>query len=158
MIVDGVMAIWMTAVPAEESPASRPSTTPMLWTSIPQIFGRGRPSGDTRLDKCIDRQFGEYSTRNKVLEEHLMAMLPLAIRTDEPLMLLGPTGCSKTHLSYLIHEGWSDYTRRPLEKGFHQCNCAAISDSLLQSELFGHRKGAFTGATHDRVRLDQRQV
>src|SRR5690606_33180331 len=62
-------------------------------------------------------------------------------KSDAPVMLLGESGTGKEKFARMIHQQ-SD--RR--EKAFICINCAAIPSDLLESELFGHEKGSFTGA------------
>lgn len=67
---------------------------------------------------------------------------------SRPLHLIGPTGVGKTKLAQLIHEFLFG-----TKKNFVSLNCSEISESLIESELFGHKKGAFTGAIADKKGL-----
>ncbi len=62
--------------------------------------------------------------------------------TDSTVLIMGETGTGKELVAHAVYEG-STRKNRPLIK----VNCAALSASLIESELFGHEKGAFTGAT-----------
>jgi two-component system response regulator GlrR len=70
--------------------------------------------------------------------------------TEASLMVLGPTGAGKELMAQTIHD-WS----RRASKPFVAINCGAIPEQLLESELFGHMKGSFTGATRDHAGLFQ---
>jgi DNA-binding NtrC family response regulator len=67
-----------------------------------------------------------------------------AAKSDISVLILGPTGSGKELVAGMIHE----LSRRGTEK-FQAVNCAALPDTLFESEIFGYEKGAFTGA-HDR--------
>ncbi|WP_437276032.1 sigma 54-interacting transcriptional regulator [Sorangium sp. So ce375] len=67
---------------------------------------------------------------------------------DSTILLTGESGAGKERVARLIH-GASARAAGP----FVAINCAAITETLLESELFGHARGSFTGATHDRAGL-----
>ena len=67
-----------------------------------------------------------------------------AAKSDISVLILGPTGSGKEVVARMIHE----LSRRSMNK-FQAVNCAALPDTLFESEIFGYEKGAFTGA-HDR--------
>ncbi|HTV24760.1 MAG TPA: sigma 54-interacting transcriptional regulator, partial [Polyangiaceae bacterium] len=71
----------------------------------------------------------------------VMEQIELVARSDTPVLILGETGAGKEAMAETVHQ------RSPRRAGpFLLLNCAALSETLLESELFGHEKGAFTGA------------
>jgi formate hydrogenlyase transcriptional activator len=84
---------------------------------------------------------GESSMLKSVLDE-----VNLVAPTDATVLILGETGTGKELIARAIHER-SNRASRP----FIRVNCAAIPPSLIASELFGHEKGAFTGALQRRL-------
>jgi len=65
--------------------------------------------------------------------------------TSVPVLITGDSGTGKELISYLVH-----HKSKRAHGPYIKVNCAALSDSLLESELFGHEKGAFTGAYYQR--------
>ncbi len=76
----------------------------------------------------------------------MLAMTKKVARTDSTVLIQGETGVGKELVARLIHR-WSP--RR--EHAFVPINCSALSEGIIESELFGHEKGAFTGAGEQRV-------
>lgn len=71
----------------------------------------------------------------------LMELVSLAARQDRPLLLIGERGTGKELIGLRLH-----FLSQRWQGPFVQLNCAALPDTLLETELFGHEAGAFTGA------------
>ncbi len=82
----------------------------------------------------------DLTTANEAMARCLR-LASLAAKSDVPVVLLGETGTGKTLLAHAVH---NSSTRA--EKPFIAFNASAMSDTLLESQLFGHERGAFTGA------------
>ena len=94
------------------------------------------------LEQTIDTElgFGEIIGRSSALKEVMQKVAKVA-PSDATVLLLGETGTGKELVARAIHR----MSRRE-GNSFIKLNCAAIPSGLLESELFGHEKGAFTGA------------
>lgn len=94
------------------------------------------------------RYSGLYTVSDKMIQ--FMEMATRVARTNASILVRGESGTGKELVARYLH----DQSRRA-GSTFSAVNCAALSRELMASELFGHRKGAFTGASHDRKGLLQ---
>ena len=87
---------------------------------------------------------GELTSRSPVMQK-MFEVLPAIAASTSTVLILGETGTGKELLARTIH------TLSPRHKGpFVAVNCGALPDTLLESELFGYKAGAFTGANRDK--------
>ena len=92
-------------------------------------------------------RLGELVGHSRVMQE-MFNLVHVAAETDMTVLIRGETGTGKELAARAIH------TRSKRKaKPFLSANCGALTHELLQSELFGHKKGAFTGASSDRKGL-----
>jgi DNA-binding NtrC family response regulator len=101
----------------------------------------------TRLQDSSLRESGGMVYGSTVMAELLEQVKKIA-RTDAPLLISGETGTGKELMAKFVHEHSPRAT-----KPFRAVNCGAIPENLIESELFGHEKGAFTGATRRKAGL-----
>src|SRR3989454_4490450 len=93
-----------------------------------------------------DKELPGYVIARSPLMQAVFRNASLIAGSETRILLTGESGVGKEVLADVIH-GWSSRSAGPLVK----VNCAAIPETLLESELFGHEKGAFTGATAKRI-------
>ena len=116
---------------------------------------------DERLDWWTDLKpdlearhvFKTWSVDSDIVDylKRMISTLKKFAQTDSTILITGETGTGKSSLSGAVH-----YNSHRRNKPFIKINCANLPETLLESELFGHEKGAFTGANKTRVgRLEQ---
>jgi len=110
---------------------------------------------DRRVCRDLPRAQSSDDEPTSILAEsramrNVMAVVDRAAACDTPVLLMGESGTGKELLARTLHR------RSPRARGpFVAINCSAIPETLLENELFGHRRGAFTDARDDRPGLFQ---
>jgi Nif-specific regulatory protein len=112
-----------------------------------EVHNRGVEEENRRLRHILGRSRtpSEEIVGHSVVMQNLFGMVNQVADSNTTVLINGETGTGKELIARAIHKN-SPRLKGPLI----QVNCAAIPDTLLESELFGHEKGAFTGALHQR--------
>jgi transcriptional regulatory protein RtcR len=105
--------------------------------AIAELFTIQHKKSENFLKDGIDTQNAQY---NQLISE----IETVAVRTNDPLLLTGRTGTGKTKLAQKIYELKKE--KGMIKGDFVAVNCATLSGDIANSTLFGHKKGAFTGA------------
>src|SRR5262245_21050446 len=126
---------------------TKPFDSEQLTATITKALrASGSPVAETRDD---DAWRGEIVTRSPLMESLLGSARKVA-QTDSSVLIQGESGTGKELIARAVHRA----SRRAAQP-FVAVNCTAIPEALFESEFFGHRKGAFTGASDSRVGLIQ---
>ena len=126
-------------------------STALAFAQQAQLLDRYRRQLEVQNQSLTSTPLGESAFGDRLARTKSPAMLRFVqlakqvAETSPPVLIRGETGRGKEVAARALHE-WSDRARRP----FVSINCAAIPESLVESELFGHTRGAFSGAVKDR--------
>jgi DNA-binding NtrC family response regulator len=136
-----------SAVEAMKNGAVDYLSKPFGLDDLDTLIRRAARSGTLeRENKHLKRQIEQSSTSKPLIGKsagiaEVKRLIDRIAPSDKPVLILGESGTGKELVARAIHEK-SSLSNRPLVV----INCAALPESLLESELFGHEKGAFTGA------------
>ena len=127
---------------------TKPVELPALATMVARIVEVGRNERHLRLRDSQRRQGPDPFEGMGAAMQELCEQARRVAAADATALIQGETGAGKGIVARWIHE------RSPrAQQPFVDINCATLTRDLLESELFGHRKGAFTGAVQDKVGL-----
>jgi PAS domain S-box-containing protein len=135
---------------------NRRRTIPILVNASPVFDAVGDMMGvvftlqDNREIELLRRELREKRMAGDIITQdeqilRVLDILPDLAVSDSTVLILGPTGTGKELIARALHEA-SHRNEGP----FIAVNCGALPDSLLESELFGYKRGAFTDAKHDK--------
>jgi DNA-binding NtrC family response regulator len=129
--------------------AGRPVQLAELSSTLEDAIADRRVAGEiSRQQPAADESLGILAESRSM--RSVMSLIDRAASRDTPVLLIGESGTGKELLARALHKK-SPRADRP----FVVVNCSAIPETLLESELFGHRRGAFTDARDDRPGLFQ---
>lgn len=114
-------------------------------TDITELTEKETQITELRSQLCSENSFHGL-LGNSLPMQQVYDLIENAARSEAPVIVFGESGTGKELVAQAIHS----ISRRSVN-AYVKVNCAALNDSLLESELFGHRKGAFTGAYQDRM-------
>ena len=139
-VSEAVEAMKVGATDFLEKPVSRDR----LFQILDRIFHPPLPGGETDLEKVADGSRYGMVGRSEAMRR-IYQLIEMAAPTKCRVLIAGESGTGKELIAGAIH-ALSPRRDRP----FIELNCAAIPSELIESEMFGHVKGAFTGAVGDR--------
>jgi two-component system response regulator HydG len=116
-----------------------------ILTDISESIQQEKKILTLRKNLNLDEGYHDLIGKSQVMQQ-MFELIESVAQSDAPVMIQGDSGTGKELAAMAIHE-----TSPRRDKSFIKVNCAALNENLLESELFGHVKGAFTGADRTRI-------
>ncbi|MBT3310535.1 MAG: sigma 54-interacting transcriptional regulator [Desulfobacterales bacterium] len=116
-----------------------------IFTDISEAVRQNEKIESFRKALNLNEGYHDLIGKSQVMQK-LFEMIEHVAKTDAPVMIDGQSGTGKELVAMAIHEA---SPRR--NKSFIKVNCASLNENLLESELFGHVKGSYSGAERDRI-------
>lgn len=134
----------------EHAPPGRPSRHTVIDLDLSRYDSIAQRYEAERRDDVSVLKLG-IATRNPSFNALMDRIQRVALASDAPILLTGPTGAGKTRLAKRIHA--VRHAHRMVSGAYVEVNCATLRGDAAASALFGHKRGAFTGAVADRAGL-----
>jgi two-component system response regulator GlrR len=131
---------------------AKPIKREVLANRLEQVVAKARIYEEAKLFRRFvegtDETGGEAIITRSPAMLRVLKQLPAMGRTDAHALILGPSGSGKELVARALHK-----LSKRADRPFVPVNCGALPETLVESTLFGHRKGAFTGADRDSIGL-----
>jgi two-component system response regulator AtoC len=143
-----------TAINSMKSGAYDYLTKPCQFSQLEKVITKAYEKKSLKEKNLIlEEQLTRFATKDKFIGEspsvkYIMKQVSLLANSNVPVLILGETGTGKELIARGVHE-LSTRSRNP----FVAVNSSALQENILESEIFGYKKGAFTGADTDKIGL-----
>lgn len=146
-LIPGVL---LQTSPPRKQTSANPGSYALIDLDLSRYDGLAQRFDQAQRD-ALDFLKSGIPTRNAHFNALIEEIERVALRSKAPILLTGPTGAGKSHLARRMFE--LKKSRHQVGGGFVEVNCATLQGEGAASTLFGHKKGAFTGAVSERAGL-----
>ncbi|MDO9568621.1 MAG: RNA repair transcriptional activator RtcR [Hydrogenophaga sp.] len=146
-LIPGVL---LQTSPPKKQTSANPGSYALIDLDLSRYDGLAQRFDQAQRD-ALDFLKSGIATRNADFNALIEEIERVALRSKAPILLTGPTGAGKSHLARRMFE--LKKSRHQVAGDFVEVNCATLQGEGAASTLFGHKKGAFTGAASDRAGL-----
>lgn len=146
-LIPGVL---LQTSPPKKQTSANPGSYALIDLDLSRYDGLAQRFDQAQRD-ALDFLKNGIATRNAAFNALIEEIERVALRSKAPILLTGPTGAGKSHLARRMYE--LKKSRHQVAGDFVEVNCATLQGEGAASTLFGHKKGAFTGAASDRAGL-----